>query len=270
MRRHEMRSPKFGKVHLIIPDTQVKPDVNTDHLSDIGHYMLDIKPDVVVIIGDFFDMPSLSSYDKGKKSFEGRRYKEDIKAGIAGMTKLLKPLTDYNKKASDMHTTRYKPSLHFCIGNHEERIMRAVENSAELDGVLSYDDLKLKSFGFKVHNFLEIANIDEICYTHYVQSPHSPRAIGTAKAIANTMHRSTVVGHQQSLDYYYLPSRIRGGVPIQTIIAGAAYTHNEDYRGAQGQEHFRGIVRLSGVDGKGNFCPMFIDLDYLQKRYRGE
>ncbi len=117
-----------------------------------------------------------------------------------------------------------------------------------------------------VHDFLEIAEVDGICYTHYVASPNSPRAIGTAKGIANAVHKPCIVGHQQSLDYYYLPSRIRGGVPIQTIIAGAAYTPEESYRGAQNQEHFRGIVRLSGVDGRGNFNPMFISLDYLKER----
>lgn len=258
---------RIGKTHIIIPDTQIKPGVNTDHLADIGKYILDVKPDSVIVIGDFWDMESLSSYDKGKKSFEGRRYKADIKAGKDGMTKLLKPITEYNKKAKDQHEKRYKPSLHFCIGNHEQRIMRAVDNSPELDGVLSYDDLDLPKFGFKVHDFLKIIVVDGINYTHYIQADNSPRAIGSAKQIAQKMTRSTIVGHQQSLDYNYLPSRVEGEPAIQAIICGAAYTHREEYRGNQGQQHFRGILRLSGVDGKGGFCPMFISLDYLKERY---
>ena len=66
--------------HLIIPDTQVKRDVDLSYLEWIGKYIVDKKPDVIVQIGDFADMPSLSSYDVGKKSFEGRRYKDDIEA----------------------------------------------------------------------------------------------------------------------------------------------------------------------------------------------
>ena len=62
----------------VIPDTQVKKGVPIDHLLYAGKYIAEKKPDVIVHIGDHWDMPSLSSYDKGKKSFEGRRYKDDI------------------------------------------------------------------------------------------------------------------------------------------------------------------------------------------------
>ena len=58
--------------HLIIPDCQVKDGVPLEYLEWIGHYIVEKKPDVIINIGDFADMPSLSSYDVGKKSFEGR------------------------------------------------------------------------------------------------------------------------------------------------------------------------------------------------------
>ena len=57
---------------LIIPDTQVKPGVPTDHMEWIGKYILDQKPDCVIHLGDHYDMHSLSSYDQGKKAGEGR------------------------------------------------------------------------------------------------------------------------------------------------------------------------------------------------------
>lgn len=63
---------------LVIPDCQVKPGVPLDHMSWIGKLIVDKKPDVIVNIGDFADIPSLSSYDVGKKSFEGRRYVDDL------------------------------------------------------------------------------------------------------------------------------------------------------------------------------------------------
>lgn len=254
------------RMHVVIPDTQVKPGVNTDHLEDIGNYILDKKPDVIIHIGDHFDMPSLSSYDKGRRSFEGRRYKDDIKAGVTGMLRLLKPIVEFNKKAKENHRERYRPEMHFMLGNHEERIERATQIDPALDGLMSYADFGLEKMGWKVHPFLRIAVVDGINYVHYVQADNSPRAIGSAKQIAQKMTRSTIVGHQQSLDYNYLPSRIQGEAAIQAIICGAAYTHDEGYRGEQGQEHFRGIIRLSGVDGKGGFSPMFIDLKYLKER----
>ena len=57
--------------HLVIPDTQVKPEHSVKHLRWAGKYAAEKKPDVIIHIGDHWDMPSLSSYDVGKRSFEG-------------------------------------------------------------------------------------------------------------------------------------------------------------------------------------------------------
>ena len=54
-------------VHAIIPDCQVKDGVDLSYLTWVGKYLVEKKPDVIVQIGDFADMPSLSSYDVGKK-----------------------------------------------------------------------------------------------------------------------------------------------------------------------------------------------------------
>jgi hypothetical protein len=84
---------------LVIPDCQVKPGHSTNYLTNIGRFIIDKKPDVIVQIGDFADMPSLSSYDKGTKAFEGRRYRTDVESVHQGMEALLAPLEDYNRKA---------------------------------------------------------------------------------------------------------------------------------------------------------------------------
>ena len=54
--------------HMVIPDTQCKPGVPMEHLTWAGQYAVEQKPDVIIHIGDHWDMPSLSSYDKGKGS----------------------------------------------------------------------------------------------------------------------------------------------------------------------------------------------------------
>ena len=71
-----------------IPDTQVKPGVPLVHLSWIGEYLASKKPDVIICAGDFADMESLSSYDIGKKSFEGRSYERDIEVSQEARTPL--------------------------------------------------------------------------------------------------------------------------------------------------------------------------------------
>ena len=66
--------------HCIIPDIQAKYGEDFTFLTHIGKYLVEKKPDVVVQLGDFSDMESLSSYDQGKKSFEGKRYTKDASA----------------------------------------------------------------------------------------------------------------------------------------------------------------------------------------------
>jgi len=58
---------------LVIPDTQVKDGVDTNHLAWCGQYLVEKRPDTIVCLGDFWDFPSLSFYDKGTLAFEGRR-----------------------------------------------------------------------------------------------------------------------------------------------------------------------------------------------------
>jgi len=105
--------------HLVIPDTQVTPTSPKDHLSWIGQYIVEKKPDVIVDLGDFADMESLSSYDKGKLRAEGKRYKKDIEAAKEGMELLLRPLKNYNSKMEGQKHKLYKPEMRLVLGNHE-------------------------------------------------------------------------------------------------------------------------------------------------------
>jgi len=249
--------------HFFIPDVQAKDGVNLDHLKWIGQYIVDKQPEVIIQIGDFADMPSLSSYDKGKKSFEGRRYKKDIAAARVAMDYLLGPMKEFNKKAAENHRARYKPRMVMCLGNHEARINRAVEESAELDGVIGYHDLPYEDW--EVHDFLKPVFIDGVCYTHYMSNPMSGRPLsGQTHNVLKNVGHSFVVGHTQKLDV--ATRHLASGEQQWGIIAGACYLHDEEYKGYQGNHHWRGVIMLNDVK-EGSFDPMFISLDYLRRRY---
>lgn len=249
--------------HLFIPDVQAKDGVDMSHLEWIGHYIVEKKPDVIVCIGDFADMPSLSSYDKGKKSFEGRRYRKDIAATQKAMDLLLNPVREYQKKLADGHRLRYKPRMVMCLGNHEERIKRACNDAPELDGVIGYHDLPYNDW--EVFDFLEPVFIDGVCYTHYMANPMSGRPYGgmAANVLKNVGH-SFMVGHAQKLEV--ATRHLSTGQQQWGIIAGACYLHDEEYKGYQGNHHWRGIIMAHGVKD-GSFNPMFVDLDYLRSKY---
>ena len=250
--------------HLIIPDTQVKPGVDLSYLEWIGQYIVEKKPDVLIQIGDFADMPSLSSYDVGKKSFEGRRYKDDIKAAVEGMNILLEPLRNYNEKCRKDKKKQYRPRMVLTLGNHENRIDRATEGDPKLYGTIGIDDLRYAEAGWEVFDFLDPVIIDGVVYSHYLVSGVMGRPIGSASAMISKTHQSCVVGHQQGRQVAY--GRRADGSAITCIIAGSCYLHNEEYMGNQGNNHWRGLVVLHEVKD-GQFDEMFVSLDYLRKKY---
>lgn len=249
----------------VLPDVQCKPGHDFTFLRNIGRFIVDKKPDHIVCIGDFADMPSLSSYDVGKKSFEGRRYRDDIQATLVAMETLFEPIEAHNKKAKQGHRERYNPEKDLFLGNHEARIEKAVENDAKLDGVLSIKDLQYESFGWKVHPFLKVKVIENIAFSHYFVTGVAGRPASTAAAQLSKMHMSCIAGHQQGLQ---IATGYRAdGKRLTSVIAGSCYEHDEDYMGPQGNSrHWRGGLMLHDVhDGEFNLVP--VPLDYINKKY---
>jgi hypothetical protein len=248
---------------LVIPDTQTKPGQNLDYLERIGLFIVDKQPDCIVHLGDHADMPSLSSYDVGKKAFEGRRYVDDIAAAKEGNERLFAPLEAYNSRQRKNGKRQYVPQRHFLIGNHEDRINRAINSDAKLDGVLSLKDLDYEKH-WTVHPFLDVVVIEGVAFSHYFVTGVAGRPAGTAAAQLRKTNMSSIAGHQQGRQVAYATRA--DGKTITSIIAGSCYEHNEDYMGAQGNKHWRGLIMLHEVDD-GGFDEMFVSLNYINKRY---
>ena len=177
---------------LVVADTQAKPTESLEYMLWIGAYIAETKPDVVVHIGDHYDMPSLSSYDKGKASSEGRRFVDDLEAGNKGLELL---------NLSMHKDIKYKPRKVFCKGNHEHRIDRYVEDNPELKGTIGTEFLPLEKYGWEVYDFLQPVEIGGIYFVHYLANPMSGKPYsGTASNILKTVGKSFVVGHKQMLD----------------------------------------------------------------------
>jgi hypothetical protein len=249
---------------MVIPDGQVKEGVPLEHWEWAGKYAADKQPDVIVNIGDWADMESLSSYDKGKKSFEGRRYKHDIESVDRAVASFERGITDLNKQLSEAHQKRYRPLKIITLGNHEQRILRAVEASPEYEGVIGLDDLPYKKYGWKVYPFLEVVFVGGIAFSHYFTTGVMGRPVTSPAALLAKKHQSCIMGHVQKegihTDYRVDGKRITG------IFAGCFYQHDEEYLGAQGNNHWRGIWMLHNVND-GDFDVMPVSLNYLRNKY---
>jgi hypothetical protein len=254
-----------GRRHLVIPDCQVRPGVPLDHLTWIGNYAADKKPDRIIVIGDFADMSSLSSYDVGKKSYEGKTYKADIEAGNDAMAMLMRPIDTEIMRCFRRRQKRWDVTKDFTIGNHEDpRILRAIELDRKLEGTISPDDLRYASFGFTVHPFLKPVTLDGVAYCHYFCSGVMGHPITSARGLIQKGHMSAFAGHQQGKDIAY--AKRLDGTRITTIIAGSCYQHDEAYLNPQTNNHWRGIFMLHEVED-GSFDEMPVSLSFLKERY---
>lgn len=255
-----------GTTHLVIPDTQVKPGISLDYLRWIGEYIVRKRPDVVIHLGDHADMPSLSSYDRGRKAAEGRRVGEDINAAIKGMVELLSPLRSLQAQQTNDGEEIYSPRLVMLYGNHEDRITRYAEETPSLTGYLSLDVLKYQEMGWETVPFLTPIIIDGIAYCHYFQNVMTGKALGgSASSMLKTLGHSFTMGHRQMLDVSHRQLQTTGERQWG-LIAGAAYVHDEDYKGVQGNKHWRGIVLKHNVK-EGSYDPTFVSMDWLQRTF---
>jgi hypothetical protein len=253
--------------HLIIPDRQANP--RSTHVVDIsiGNYILKHKPAVIVNIGDHADMESLSTYDIGKKSFEGRRYTKDVEASTKAHEAMWRPVAEYNAQRRKNKEKVYNPLKVITIGNHENRINRAIENDPKLDGLISMDDLEYDRWYDHVLPFLAPVIVDGICYVHYAFKKMPHQAISgkhQARTILDEYKMSVTVGHTP--EFHYAESYRGDDKRIQCIVAGACFDHNEEYAGARNNRYWRGIVHKRNVK-EGNYDFETISLERLLKEY---
>jgi hypothetical protein len=242
--------------HFILPDTQVRPGVSTDHLEAAGNYIADKRPDVIIHLGDHWDMHSLSRWDKG-----------NIDAGKKAMERLLAPIEAENRRLKRNKDKLYKPRMIFLEGNHEYRIQREADNDPKLQGKLSMADLGVEDYGWERSPFLQPIDVDGILYCHYFVNTMSLKKNVIGGTIDNKLKhigQSFTMGHQQTLQ---IGMRwLNNGKCQRGIVSGAFYEHEEPYMGPQGNHHYRGCIMKHEVED-GNYCMMELSLDYLKKEW---
>lgn len=245
--------------HIFIPDPQFRPDSPTRHILWAGSFIADEFDDYdnvkLIVAGDWWDMPSLSSWEgKGSKFMENQRIADDILAG-----------NDAFSRFDSLIPHKRSWEYHFLFGNHEDRITRAVNGSPHLEGLLSLDLLDTR--GFNRHPYQRIVDIDGVWYSHVFVNPMTGRPYGGANVETRlkTIGHSFTMGHQQTLMYGL---RFVGGKSQHGCVAGAFYLQDEHYKGEQGNSHWRGLVVKREVrDGSYSFQD--ISMDYLCRRYEG-
>ena len=252
------KAPAHGLRIAVIPDAQVRDGVPTEHLRHAGKYLADKQPDVILVGGDWWDMPTLSNWNQpGSYEKEGARYWKDVDAGCRAMERFMTPIA--------AATGKWQPKLVFLEGNHEDRIDRAVRaNPNQLMGVYSKGHLRLAQYGFTVIPFLQPVTVGGVAFNHYFPAGVMGKPIQSASMILKKMHMSCFAFHQQGRDIAY--SRRADGATLTAIISGSFYQHNEPYMSPLANKHWRGMWMLHEVHN-GQFDEMPVSISFLKRKF---
>lgn len=250
--------------HMIIPDPQIKAGQKTDHIDWAAEAVIEYLPDVIIIVGDWWDLSSLSRHEAiGSIHMEGTRLNDDINAGNEAFERFNARIDKEIKRRQRRHILRWNPDKEILLGNHDIRLQKLIDSMPQLAGVLSMD--MLKTPGFRRHPFLKILEVDGIKYCHYFPNPFTGKAIGgTIINRLNHIGSSFVQGHQQGLLYAskQFPDHIKHG-----LVCGRFYVEHEHYRSEDVQNsEWSGIVVLNEVRN-GNYDLMPLSMRYLKAKY---
>jgi hypothetical protein len=254
------------KDYLIVPDPHAHPSHNNDRADWLGKFILDHKPDVVVNMGDTWDLPSLSSFDKGKASFSSASYEKDIDAGLDFQDRMWHPIKKAKKK---------QPRKVFLEGNHEHRINKVLEYEPHLAGDrygISYKNLQLENYYHDIVMYEGgtpgIITTDGISFAHFFVSGLMGRPIGGehhAASLLSKNYSSCVAAHSHTADFAIRSGS--NGKRIQGLVAGVFQDYVSGWAGNVNQLWWQGLVYLRNVED-GVYDPQFISMEALRKEYQ--
>lgn len=252
----------MSKTLLAIPDQHAHPDHNNDRADWLSRLIIDLKPDIVVNGGDAADMSSLSSYDKGKRSFQGKSYKKDILAHLEFQDRLWSPVRAQKKKM---------PRRIVLEGNHENRIERALDLSPELEGTIGFKDYDFDSYYHDVVRYNGgtpgIIKVEGVLFAHFFPTGISGRPIGgerPAHMLLNKHGTSSIQFHTHTLDF--ATRRTVEGVVYNGIVGGCYQDYINDWAGNIGKFWRAGVIVLHNIED-GNFDFQWISIESLKKEY---
>ena len=176
---------------------------------------------------------------------------------------LLKPLRDLQDKQKKNKEKVYKPRMVMTLGNHENRIDRAVNNNPTLEGLINVSDLGYEK-DWEVFPFLHPVFIAGVGFNHYWPVGAMGRPAASPAAIISKLHMSCIAGHQQGKAVAY--GKRADGQPITAIVVGSYYLHDESYMDQLSNRHWRGLLVMNEVN-VGHFDEMFLSIEYLKRKY---
>lgn len=248
--------------HLVFGDAHAIPGKSNKRAQYLGELISDLKPDLVIDLGDTADLPSLCTHDKGQRVAAGRRYAADVAAHNEFQDMLWWKLRKNKRKM---------PRRIRLIGNHERRIDRALDQNKELVGTISYKDLDLERYYDEVVYYdgetPGVIEIDGVSYSHFFASGAMGRPVSgqhQAYSLVQKLLISGTMGHSHALDFSLRKSR--DGRSFMGLVAPCYIDYKVDWVGEGRKSWTSGVIFKKGVE-RGCYGFSFIPTEQLARNY---
>jgi hypothetical protein len=256
----------MSKTTVVFSCAHVTPEVPNDRFTWLGKFLYDLKPDMVIDLGDGADMKSLNSYDtRYPQAIVAQSYEKDIESYNDAQERLRWQFRNHKKK---------RPYWVGLEGNHENRIKKAITNDPRLEGQkygVSFGHLQTKEWFNEYHEYHNsapsIADYDGVSYAHYFSSGNYGTAVsGTHHAYTLLQNRnsSSTCGHSHKRSLYFKDGSYPN--PIIGLVAGCYKGGEEVWAGQANNDWWKGVVIKREVRN-GYYEPEFVSLKTLEKEY---
>jgi hypothetical protein len=246
----------MGKTHLVIGDSHAHPDYDNERFTWLGKLIHDIRPDVVVNIGDLADMASLCFHSKPLE-LENARYDRDCDSAKDAQERMFTEVRRYKKKL---------PRFVWTLGNHDIRAQRFVEANPVFERHVRNEDIGYRDYPWEVVPFLDTISIDGIDYSHYFTSGVMGRPIGgqhPAWTIIKKRNNSSTCGHSHVVDFKVDKTP---GRSLMGLVVGNYIDYRAGYAGPANDMWSSGIAVCRDVED-GIYDFQWISMNRIKKEY---
>jgi predicted phosphodiesterase len=233
---------------LVFSDAHDKPGTDQLRFTALGNLIAHSRPDVIMQLGDFMTMDSLSRWNVNKRlTMEGVRYKKDVQSARAAIHKMWLPV--YNLQCSQRESKKavYRPQVYWFEGNHECWVSAYLEQHPEMVGHIQLrEDLKLPQDWIWVP-YPQHVLLDNIYYCH---APQNKTGAISSKYIADRVFeyygKTTVFGHTHRR---LISSSYRYGVErTDSINTGCFFEEDPDYAQGHPNDYWKGVMMIEDGD----------------------